>query len=52
MRLRDNRILLTCGNRLDGGIETRLSSDDGKCWSEPRRLFTTCPDDMGYPSTA
>lgn len=52
LRLRDNRILLTCGNRLDGGIESRLSSDDGKGWSEPRRLFTTGPGDMGYPSTA
>ncbi len=52
LRLRDGRILLTYGNRRDGGIEVRLSNGDCKVWSEPRRLFTTGPGDMGYPSTA
>ena len=52
LRLKDKRILLTYGNRRDGGIETRLSSDDGKTWAPAQRLFTTGPGDMGYPSTA
>lgn len=50
--LADGRILLTFGNRRDGGIETRLTSDEGKTWSAPQRIFTTNPGDMGYPSTA
>ena len=52
LRLKDGRILLTYGNRRDGGIETRLSSDEGKTWAPTTRLFTTGPGDMGYPSTA
>ena len=52
LRLKDGRILLTYGNRRDGSIETRLSSDDGKTWEPVQRLFTTGPGDMGYPSTA
>ena len=52
LRLKDGRILLTYGNRRDGGIETRLTADEGKTWSAPQRLFTTGPGDMGYPSTA
>ena len=52
LRLKDNRILLTYGNRRDGGIETRLSNDEGKTWAPAQRLFTTGPGDMGYPSTA
>ena len=52
LRLKDGRILLTFGNRRDGGIETRLTADEGKTWAAPQRLFTTGPGDMGYPSTA
>ena len=52
LRLKDNRILLTYGNRRDGGIEALITSDDAKTWSAPLRLFTTGPGDMGYPSTA
>ena len=52
LRLKDGRILLTYGNRRDGGIETRLTADEGKTWSAPQRIFTTGPGDMGYPSTA
>ena len=52
LRLKDGRILLTYGNRRDGGIETRISADEGKAWATPQRLFTTGPGDMGYPSAA
>ena len=52
LRLRDNRILLTYGNRRDGGIEVRFTADEGKTWSTPQRIYTTGPGDMGYPSTA
>ena len=52
LRLKDGRILLTYGNRRDGGIETCLSNDDGKTWAPAQRIFTTAPGDMGYPSTA
>lgn len=52
LRLKDGRILLTFGNRRDGGIETCLSTDDGRTWSPATRIFTTGPGDMGYPSTA
>ena len=52
LRLADGRILLTYGNRRDGSIEARLSSNDGKSWTTPLKLYTTGPGDMGYPSTA
>ena len=52
LRLKDNRILLTYGNRRDGSIEARLTTDEAKTWSAPLRLFTTGPGDVGYPSTA
>ena len=52
LRLQDNRLALTYGNRRNGGIEARLSSDEGQTWAPPLRLFTTGPGDMGYPSTA
>ena len=51
LRLRDNRILLTYGNRRDGGIEALFSTDDAKKWSTPIRIYATGPGDMGYPST-
>jgi len=52
LRLRDNRLVLTYGNRCDGSIEAQLSADDGKTWSTPHKLYTTGPGDMGYPSTS
>ncbi len=52
LRLKDGRVLLSYGNPRDSGIETRLSSDDGKTWAPSSRLFTSGPGDMGYPSTA
>ncbi|MFN5960704.1 MAG: sialidase family protein [Verrucomicrobiota bacterium] len=52
LRLKDQRLVLSYGNRRNGSIEVRLSSDDGKIWSAPRRLFSTGPGDMGYPSTS
>ena len=50
IRLKDNRLVLTYGNRRNGNIEARLSKDDGKMWDAPLRLFQTSGD-MGYPST-
>ena len=50
IRLKDNRLVLTYGNRRNGNIEARLSKDDGKTWNAPLRLFQVSGD-MGYPST-
>ena len=50
IRLKDNRLVLTYGNRQNGNIEARLSNDDGKSWGAPLRLFQASGD-MGYPST-
>jgi len=52
LRLKDQRLLLTYGNRRDGSIEARLSENNGKAWGAPHKLYTTGPGDMGYPSTA
>ena len=52
LRLKDQRLLLTYGNRRDGSIEARLSENDGKMWGTAHKLYTTGPGDMGYPSTA
>ena len=52
LRLQDNRLLLTYGNRQDGSIEARLSANNGRSWDTPHKLYTTGPGDMGYPSTA
>jgi len=52
LRLADDRILLTYGNRRTGGIETKVSPDDGKSWGPAMEVFRTGPGDMGYPSTA
>ena len=38
LRLKDKRIVLTYGNRRDGGIEARFSSGEGKTWTPPRRV--------------
>jgi hypothetical protein len=50
IRLKDNRLVLTYGNRRNGNVEARLSKDDGKKWDAPLRLFQASGD-MGYPST-
>lgn len=52
LQLKDQRLLLTYGNRRDGSIETRLSENNGQSWDTPHKLYTTGPGDMGYPSTA
>lgn len=52
LRLKDQRLLLTYGNRRDGSIEARLSENDGQTWGTTHKLYTTGPGDMGYPSTA
>ncbi|MBI5819809.1 MAG: exo-alpha-sialidase [Verrucomicrobia bacterium] len=52
-RLKDGRLLLSYGNRVKGqfGVMAKLSSDEGKSWSEPLRLAHTLSSDCGYPSS-
>ena len=52
-RLQDGRLLLTYGNRVKDqyGVLAKLSSDEGKTWSEPIRLAKTLNTDCGYPSS-
>ncbi len=52
-RLKDDRLLFTYGNRIKGqwGVLAKLSSDEGKTWSEPIRLAHTLNTDCGYPSS-
>ncbi len=53
-RLKDGRLLMSYGVRIDGhrGVCAKLSSDDGKTWSEPLRLAHTVDGgDCGYPSS-
>lgn len=52
-RLKDGRLLLSYGNRLKDqfGVLAKLSSDEGKTWSEPIRLAHTLSGDCGYPSS-
>lgn len=52
-RLKDGRLLLSYGNRVKNqyGVLARLSSDEGKTWSEPLRLADTLATDCGYPSS-
>ena len=50
-RLKDGRVLLSYGNRIDPkGVDVRLSEDEGKTWSEPLRV-TDFQGDGGYPSS-
>lgn len=54
MRLKDGRLLLSYGVRVKDrrGVCAKLSSDDGKTWSEPLRLAHAVGDaDCGYPSS-
>ncbi|MBI5775596.1 MAG: exo-alpha-sialidase [Verrucomicrobia bacterium] len=52
-RLKDGRLLLTCGSRVKDqfGVLAKLSSDEGKTWSEPIRLAHSLEGDCGYPSS-
>ena len=54
LRLADGRLLMSYGYRKENyGNRCRLSSDNGKSWSEPMILSGNAPSyDLGYPSTA
>jgi Neuraminidase (sialidase) len=50
-RLKDGRLLLTYGNRLNPkGVDVRFSDDEGATWSEPLRAVDF-QNDGGYPSS-
>ena len=53
LRLRDGRLLMTCGHRrAPFGNQARLSEDSGRTWSEPLPLSQDgASGDLGYPST-
>ena len=54
LRLKDGRILFTCGSRINGflGVFARISIDEGRSWSDPFILIDDCLSrDSGYPST-
>lgn len=51
LRLKDGRIVLAYGNRAEGAVDLRFSSDEGKTWSPVRRLVDL-GGDLGYPSSA
>jgi hypothetical protein len=50
-RLKDGRVLLTYGNRLEPrGVDVRFSDDEGSTWTEPFRVVDF-QGDGGYPSS-
>ena len=53
LRLKDGRILLSYGKRLEGqsGVLAKFSRDDGATWSAPVRLMNSTAMDCGYPSS-
>lgn len=53
LRLKDGRILLSYGKRLEGesGVLAKISRDEGRTWSEPKRLMHSLAQDCGYPSS-
>ncbi len=54
IRLKDNRLLLAYGVRVDGGrgVCAKFSKDEGKTWGTPVRLARTIDGgDCGYPSS-
>ena len=53
IHLRDGRILMTYGNRVEGayGVLAKFSSDEGRTWSVPIRLADSAASDCGYPSS-
>ena len=51
LRLKDGRLLLSYGNRLDPkGVDVRLSDDEGATWGNPLRVADFLHDG-GYPSS-
>jgi hypothetical protein len=54
LRLRDGRIVFSCGSRVRGffGVLARVSGDEGQSWSAPLVLASDClSSDQGYPSS-
>jgi sialidase-1 len=53
LRLHDNRLLMTYGHRRKPlGNQARISSDEGKVWSDAMMLYGDgISGDLGYPST-
>jgi len=53
LRLRDGRLLMSYGHRRKPyGNQARLSTDNGKSWSEPMLISADgTSGDLGYPST-
>ncbi len=54
IRLADGRLLHSYGVRVEGrrGVLAKLSSDDGKTWTDPLRIARTADGgDCGYPSS-
>lgn len=51
LRLRDDRIVMSYGHRRAPiGNQARVSSDDGRSWSEPIRISADAASgDLGYP---
>ena len=54
LKLSDGRLLMSYGYRTENyGNRCRISSDNGKTWSEPMLISWDSPSrDLGYPSTA
>ncbi|MDO4569139.1 MAG: sialidase family protein [Planctomycetia bacterium] len=52
LKLSDGRLLMTYGHRRDPfGNLARISTNEGRSWSEEFRLNHCPPCDLGYPST-
>lgn len=55
LRLKDGRILLAYGSRIKTGgqfgVLAKLTSDEGRTWTEPIRIARAATWDCGYPST-
>lgn len=53
LKLRDGRILMTCGDRNpDGlGVRARISADKGKTWGETWYIARMAEGDGGYPAS-
>lgn len=53
LRLKDGRILMAYGSRVKDqyGVLAKITSDEGKTWTEPVRVAHTLMSDCGYPST-
>ncbi len=50
-RLESGNLLLTYGNRVEHGVAIKISSDEGKTWSEEKQLLNLDKGDVGYPSS-